>query len=159
MVKQKKNNTYKIIIMETIGLACDHAGFQLKEFLIGYLESKSYKIIDFGTYSEESADYTDFAHPLAEAVENNKCSFGISICGSGNGINMTVNKHQGIRSALCWNAKIANLARQHNNANICALPARFISTEEASNIIDSFLEAEFEGGRHQRRIEKIPAKK
>ncbi|HXK82631.1 MAG TPA: ribose 5-phosphate isomerase B [Bacteroidales bacterium] len=145
--------------MKTIGLACDHAGFKLKEFLIGYLESKNFKIIDFGTYSEESADYPDFAHPLAEAVEQSKCAFGISICGSGNGINMTVNKHQGIRSALCWNSEIASLARQHNNANICALPARFISTEEACNIIDAFLHAEFEGGRHQKRIDKIPKTK
>jgi len=142
--------------MKTIGLACDHAGFKLKEFLIGYLESKNFKIIDFGTYSEESADYPDFAHPLAEAVEQSKCAFGISICGSGNGISMTVNKHAGIRAALCWSVEIARLARLHNNANILSLPARFISEKETYIMIDVFFSTDFEGGRHQRRIDKIP---
>jgi len=142
--------------MKKIGFACDHAGYDLKEFLIGYIESKGLEVEDFGTNSAESCDYPDFAHPLAKAVEEKVCDFGISICGSGNGINMTVNKHQGIRSALCWNVEIAALARQHNNANICALPARFIDFAEACNIVDAFLDAQFEGGRHQRRIDKIP---
>ena len=145
--------------MKTIGLACDHAGFKLKLYLIKYLESKNYKIADFGTNSEKSCDYPDFAHPLAKAVENGTCDLGISICGSGNGINMTVNKHQSIRSALCWNAEISELARLHNNANICALPARFLTNEEAVIIIDKFLNTDFEGGRHINRINKIPITK
>ncbi len=145
--------------MKTIGFACDHAGFNLKNHLIEYLKQKSYKILDFGTYSQESCDYPDFAHPLAEAVENGQCDLGISLCGSGNGINMTVNKHQKIRSALCWNNEISKLARLHNDANICALPARFISYEEAESIIDIFLNTQFEGGRHLNRIKKIPINK
>lgn len=139
-----------------ISLASDHAGFKLKLFLIDYLKSKNIIINDFGCYSSDSCDYPDFAHPLALSVENKDCDFGISICGSGNGINMTVNKHQGIRSALCWNVEIASLARLHNNANICSLPARFISKDLAKEIVDVFLATNFEGGRHLRRINKIP---
>ena len=142
--------------MITIGLACDHAGYKTKEFLIGYLESNGFETKNFGTNSEDSCDYPDYAHPMAEAVENGSCQLGISICGSGNGINMTVNKHSGIRSALCWNTEIAALARQHNDANICALPARFVNIEEACSIVDAFLNSSFEGGRHQGRIDKIP---
>jgi len=142
--------------MKRIGFACDHAGFQLKNFLIDYLSKKGYETLNFGTNSEESCDYADFAHPLAEAVESGKCDIGVSICGSGNGINMTVNKHQGIRSALCWNVEISELARLHNDANICALPARFISQETAVEILEKFLNTEFEGGRHINRINKIP---
>jgi len=145
--------------MKTIGFACDHAGFKLKIYLFEYLNSQGYITIDFGTDSEDSCDYPDFAHPLAYAIENKNCDFGISICGSGNGINMTVNKHQGIRSALCWNYEIAKLARLHNNANICALPARFITNDTAVAIIDKFLNTEFEGGRHINRVEKIPIRK
>ena len=145
-------------IKTKISIACDHAGFKTKEYLKEYLTQKAYKVIDFGCFSEESVDYSDFAHPMAVSVENGESEFGISLCGSGNGINMTVNKHQGIRSALCWNTELASLAKQHNNANICALPARFISLEEAKNIIDIFIETDFEGGRHQKRIEKIPIK-
>ena len=141
---------------QKISIACDHAGFKTKEYLKDYLTQKGYKVNDFGCFSEESVDYPDFAHPMAESVEKGEADFGISICGSGNGINMTVNKHQGIRSALCWNTEHASLAKQHNNANVCALPARFISMEEAKNIIDAFIDAEFEGDRHIRRIEKIP---
>ena len=115
--------------------------------------------MDFGTYSEESCDYPDFAHKLAEAIENKDCEIGIAICGSGNGINMTVNKHQLIRSALCWNPEISRLARLHNDANICALPARFVSFEEAKEIVDVFLGTEFEGGRHIIRINKIPVRR
>jgi len=138
-----------------IGLACDHAGFELKEKVVKYLNNKNIETTDFGTYSNESCDYPDFAHKLALAVENGECYPGISICGSGNGINITVNKHAKIRSALCWTPEIASLARAHNNANILAMPARFISEEVAYQIIEAFLTTEFEGGRHQTRIDKI----
>jgi ribose 5-phosphate isomerase B len=144
--------------ISTIGIAADHAGYKMKQELIEYLESNGFECVDFGTHSSESADYPDFAHPLAEAVETEKVSIGISICGSGNGINMTVNKHQGIRAALCWNQEIAGLARLHNNANICSIPARFVSFQQAVSIVDTFLSTEFEGGRHQRRINKMPVK-
>jgi len=139
-----------------IAIACDHAGFQMKEHIKDYLEGKGHEITDLGALSDESSDYPDFAHPLSIAVESKKYDFGISMCGSGNGINMAANKHQGIRSALCWNTEIAALAKAHNNANICALPARFISNENAEHIVDTFLTTPFEGGRHQRRIDKIP---
>jgi ribose 5-phosphate isomerase B len=138
-----------------IPIGADHAGFNLKGKIIQFLESKGYKVQDFGCFSEESIDYPDFAHPVAEMVEENTGMLGILICGSGNGINMTANKHKGIRSALCWNAEIAELARQHNDANIVALPARFISEQEALEIVETFLGTAFEGGRHQRRIDKI----
>ncbi|HRW62985.1 MAG TPA: ribose 5-phosphate isomerase B [Bacteroidales bacterium] len=141
-----------------IGIACDHAGFEMKEKLTVFLEKSGYTITDYGTNSTESADYPDFAHPLAEAVENGKHKFGITLCGSGNGINMTANKHQGIRAALCWNNEISELARLHNDANICSLPARFIDFELAKKIVNTFLNTTFEGGRHTRRIEKIPVK-
>ncbi len=138
-----------------IPIGADHAGFSLKGKIIQFLESKGYHVQDFGCFSEESIDYPDFAHPVAEMVEQNTDILGILICGSGNGINMTANKHKGIRSALCWNKEIAELARQHNDANIIALPARFISEKEALEIVDTFLGTAFEGGRHQRRIDKI----
>lgn len=141
-----------------IGIACDHAGFETKEGLKKYLEQKGYEIIDFGTNSDESVDYPDFAHSLAYEVEKNDSMIGISLCGSGNGINMAANKHRYIRSALCWNVEIAQLARKHNNANICALPARFIDVNEAKIIVEAFLNTNFEGGRHERRIKKIPVK-
>ncbi len=142
--------------MKNIAFACDHAGYDTKIFLIKMLEKEGHRIQDFGTHSTESADYPDFAHPMAAAVESGVFDFGISLCGSGNGINMTVNKHQGIRAALCWNVEIAELARLHNNANVCAVPARFVSLELAAEIVNKFLETKFEGGRHQKRIEKIP---
>ena len=138
-----------------IPIGADHAGFNLKGKIIQFLESKGFEVKDFGCFSEESIDYPDFAHPVAEMVEENTGMLGILICGSGNGINMTANKHKGIRSALCWNAEIAALARQHNDANIVALPARFISEQEALEIVETFLGTAFEGGRHQRRIDKI----
>ena len=141
-----------------IAVAADHAGFELKGEIIKHLENKGIKVKDFGTHSDSPDDYPDFAHPLAYAVENNEYPLGFSICGSGNGINMTVNKHAGIRSAVCWSEEIARLARFHNDANICALPARFISKELAIKIVDIFLSTDFEGGRHSRRIEKIPIK-
>jgi len=139
-----------------IAICSDHAGFELKKKLIDYLKSKNVKEIkDFGAYTAESSDYPDYAHPIATAVENGEYDFGISLCGTGNGINMTVNKHKGIRAALCWMPEIASLARRHNNANVLSLPARFIDEEEAKQIVNVFFETDFEGGRHQRRIDKI----
>lgn len=138
-----------------IPIGCDHAGFDLKQKVVKRLTDKGYEMKDFGCHSTDSIDYPDFAHPVANLVEENKGMLGILICGSGNGINMTANKHEGIRSALCWKEEIASLARQHNDANIIALPARFISEEDAFAMIDAFLETEFEGGRHQKRVDKI----
>lgn len=142
--------------MRTIGLACDHAGFELKEFVKAWLDAKGWSYKDFGTYSCESVDYPDYAHPLALAVEAGECYPGIAICGSGNGISMTLNKHQDIRAALCWIPEIARLARMHNDANILVMPGRFISNEEADEIMEQFFSTEFEGGRHIGRINKIP---
>lgn len=142
--------------MKPIALCSDHAGHGLKAVIEGYLEAREIPYKDFGTHSEESCDYPDFAHPAALAVESGECGLGIGICGTGNGISMTLNKHQGIRAALCWNQDIARLARQHNDANILTLPARFIDEVTAIQIVDTFLDTEFEGGRHQRRIDKIP---
>ena len=138
-----------------IGIACDHAGFEYKEKLKEYLSSKGKEIKDFGCYSEESVDYPDFAHQLAESIENNTNDLGIQFCGTGNGINMSANKHQEIRAALCWNTHIAEQARLHNNANILTMPARHLSWQEVKNIVDTFLSTEFEGGRHERRVNKI----
>lgn len=142
--------------MKTVGMACDHAGFELKEYIKGILEGKGYSVKDFGTHSSESMDYPDTAHPLAQAVEAGDVDFGVAMCGSGNGITMTLNKHQGVRAALCWDPEISSLAKRHNNANILSMPARFISKEEAVAILEAYLNAEFEGGRHQKRIDKIP---
>lgn len=141
-----------------IAICSDHAGFELKSIIEGYLEANDKQYKDFGTYSTESCDYPDFAHPCANAVESGQCYPGIAMCGSGNGIAMTLNKHQGIRAAICWTPELARLARQHNDANVLVLPARFINPVEALAIVDAFLEADFEGGRHQRRIDKIPVK-
>lgn len=144
--------------METIAFASDHAGYELKKALIEYVNSKGYNVLDFGTDSDESCDYPDFAHPAAKAVEDGTAAFGIAMCGTGNGIQMTLNKHQGIRAALCWRPELAALAKEHNNANILVLPARFVSYDEAVAIVDAYLNAKFEGGRHQRRIDKIAVK-
>lgn len=141
-----------------IAICSDHAGFELKSIIEGYLEADNKEYKDFGTYSADSCDYPDFAHPCANAVETGECPFGIAMCGSGNGIAMTLNKHQGIRAALCWTPELARLARQHNDANILVLPARFINPVEALAIVDAFFETPFEGGRHIPRINKIPAK-
>lgn len=141
--------------MKSIGIACDHAGYELKEFLVGYLSSNGYEVTDFGTDSEQSVDYPDFAHPLAEAVASGELPAGIGICGSGEGMTITLNKHRGIRAGLCWIPEIAELTRLHNDANILVLPARFISNDEAIAIVDKFLGTGFEGGRHERRIAKI----
>lgn len=147
MVKKKK-----------IAIVSDHAGFYLKRKLYDFLIKQKYEVKDFGTFTEEMVDYPDFGHKMAEAVAAGEYELGISICGTGNGINMTANKHQGIRSALCWNEEISRLARAHNDANVCALPGRFISESEAYLIVRVFLETDFEGGRHKRRIDKIPLK-
>lgn len=139
-----------------IALAADHAGFALKGIVKALLEGLGYEVKDFGTFSEASCDYADFAHLAARAIENGECDFGIAMCGSGNGIQMTFNKHQHIRAALCWIPELASLARQHNDANVLVLPARFISEHLAIETVDAYLAAEFEGGRHQKRIDKIP---
>jgi len=140
---------------QVIPIGADHAGFELKEAIKSYFKERGYTFKDYGTYSEESIDYPDYGHPVAQHVLENRNTLGIVICGSGNGINMTVNKHQGIRGALCWKEDLAELARQHNDANIIALPARFISTEEGIQMVEKFLTTEFEGGRHQNRVNKI----
>lgn len=142
-----------------IAICSDHAGYELKSIVEGYLMSQGIKYEDFGTDSDASCDYADYAHPCAEAIESGRDYPGIGICGSGNGINMTLNKHQGIRSALCWNVELAKLARAHNNANVLVLPARFIEPALALAIVDAFLATPFDGGRHERRIAKIPVKK
>ncbi|MBP5504919.1 MAG: ribose 5-phosphate isomerase B [Bacteroidales bacterium] len=144
--------------MTRVGMACDHAGYELKEYIKKVLARKGYEVVDFGTHSTESMDYPDTAHPLAEALEAGKVDFGVAMCGSGNGITMTLNKHQKVRAALCWKPEIAALAKQHNNANILSMPARFISRRMALRILEAYLGAEFEGGRHQKRIDKIPCK-
>ena len=137
-------------------IAADHAGYTLKEIVAKAMEKKGYEVIDIGTHSDQSVDYPDFAHPLSDRLlKSPDLSFGILICGSGNGVAMTANKHENIRAAISWNEEVARLAKQHNNANVLALPARFITQEEALRIIDAFLESEFEGGRHQRRVSKI----
>jgi len=138
-----------------VSIGSDHAGFDLKTELIAYLKGKQVEVDDKGTYSADRADYADYGHAVATSVVNKEVDFGILMCGSGNGINMTANKHKGIRAALCWNSEISALARQHNDANILTLPARYISKEEAFKCVDVFLTEKFEGGRHQQRIEKI----
>ena len=139
-----------------IAICSDHAGFELKSKTIEYLKTNGVtELIDFGAYSSESSDYPDFAHPMAVSIQQGDSDVGISICGSGNGISMTLNKHKGIRAALCWMPEIATLARKHNDANVLSLPARFVSYTEAIQIIDAFINSEFEGGRHQGRIEKM----
>lgn len=139
-------------------MACDHAGFELKEFLKSALTEKGLDIKDFGTYTSDSVDYPDMIHPLAKEINAGNYEFGIIMCGSANGVSMVANKYQNVRCALCWEEEIAQLAKQHNNANIISLPARFISKEKALSIVEAYLNTEFEGGRHQKRVEKIPIK-
>ena len=141
-----------------IAMASDHAGYALKLQVKAWLEAQGAEVHDFGCYSSESCDYPDFAHPCAVAVENAEVDFGVILCGTGNGISMTANKHQGVRAALCWDVPLAELARQHNNANVLALPARFISEELAIKITEAFFRSDFEGGRHERRVQKIALK-
>lgn len=140
---------------KSIVIGGDHAGFEYKSQVIEYLKENGYEVVDKGTYSSSSADYPDFAHPVAAAVESKEAALGILICGSGNGVAITANKHQGIRAALCWLPEIASLSRQHNNANIICLPARFVSIEMAKEMVQVFLTTPFEGGRHQTRVGKI----
>lgn len=141
-----------------VGMCSDHAGYELKEAIKAWLGDRGVDVVDFGTDSEASCDYPDFAHPCAEAVEAGRCFPGIAMCGSGNGISMTLNKHQGIRAALCWTVELAELARKHNDANVLVLPARFIPADLALKIVEAFLNTDFEGGRHVRRVEKIALK-
>lgn len=143
---------------KTVGLASDHAGFPLKQFVKQYLEERHIPYKDYGTQSAESCDYPDFAHALASGIESGEVFPGIGICGTGEGVAMTMNKHQKIRAALCWNPEIAHMARLHNNANALVMPGRFIDSEMARKILDEFFATDFEGERHQRRIDKIPLK-
>jgi ribose 5-phosphate isomerase B len=138
-----------------VAIGGDHAGFEYKEDLISYLEAQEIPFQDFGTYSTDSVDYPDFAHPVASAVEQGEASFGILLCGSANGVAITANKHQGIRAAICWGEEITKLAREHNNANIICIPARFVREGDAEKMVGIFMNTEFEGGRHERRVEKI----
>jgi len=138
-----------------IAIGCDHAGYEYKEMLKKSLIKKGHKVQDFGTHSEDSVDYPDFVHPVAKLVDTKKVNKGILICGSGNGVSMTANKYKNVRAALCWNKSLATLARQHNNANVVSIPARFITKRMASVIVKAFLDTPFEGGRHLRRVKKI----
>jgi ribose 5-phosphate isomerase B len=141
--------------IQTIAIGCDHGGFAYKDSIIALLKKENIEVTDFGTFSDASVDYPDFGHKVATAVENQEADLGIVLCGSGNGIAMTVNKHQGIRCALCWTAEIAALAKQHNNANVISIPARFVSEALALEMVDIFIRTEFEGGRHATRVGKI----
>ncbi len=156
MLNLLKHTTMEV---KTVGVACDHAGYPLKQFVLQYLDKKGYPYKDFGTYSDESVDYPDFAHPLAEAIESGEVYPGIAICGSGEGMAMTLNKHQGVRAGLAWCKDIAQLIRQHNDANVLVMPGRFIDNKTAEVIMDEFFKATFEGGRHERRVKKIPVSK
>jgi ribose 5-phosphate isomerase B len=138
-----------------VAIGSDHAGFVYKTELVKWLNQKGIQVADMGVYEDKSVDYPDYAHPVAHSVENGETAFGILLCGSANGVCMTANKHQGIRAALCWNSDVARLVRQHNNANIICLPARFIALELAKNLVDIFMETPFEGGRHAQRVEKM----
>lgn len=139
----------------TIAIGCDHAGYQYKEYLSKRLHKAGYTVIDCGTYGLESVDYPDFVHPVAKTIESGQAQLGILICGSANGVAMTANKHQTIRAAIAWKVELAALARQHNNANVLCVPARFVSKRMAGLMVDAFLDTDFEGGRHQRRVDKI----
>lgn len=142
-------------LTKPVAIGSDHAGFEYKQYVISFLEGKGLAFKDFGAHSTESADYPDFAHPVAEAVESGDFAFGILLCGSGNGVAITANKHQGVRAALCWDKEIAELARKHNNANVLCVPARFIPEDVAEVMVETFVATEFEGGRHENRVAKI----
>ena len=144
--------------IKTVGIACDHAGFALKKYVLQYLEEKGLEYKDYGTFSDMSSDYPDFAHALAEGIENGDVYPGIAICASGEGMTITLNKHQGVRAGLAWNTEIAELTRQHNDANVIVLPGRFVDNKTAGKILDVFFKTTFEGGRHARRVEKIAIK-
>lgn len=142
-------------IKKPIAIGSDHAGYDYKEDLISFLEAKGLPFKDFGTHSKDSVDYPDFAHPVAKAVEDGDASFGVLICGSANGVAITANKHQGIRAAICWGEELAQLAREHNNANVLCIPARFVREGDAEKMLDIFINTAFEGGRHENRVNKI----
>jgi ribose 5-phosphate isomerase B len=142
-------------LTKPVAVGADHAGYEYKTVIVDLLQNKGLEVKDFGTYSQDSVDYPDFAHPVASAVENGEAGLGILICGSGNGVAITANKHQDIRAAICWQTDLARLARQHNNANIICIPARFVSTPEAEEMVNIFLSTAFEGGRHEKRVGKI----
>ena len=144
---------------KVIAIASDHAGYKKKQAIKKYFEKKGIEYKDYGCFTDESCDYPDYAHLIAGAIERGQYETGVTFCGSGQGINMTANKYQNVRSALCWIPEIAVLAREHNDANICAVPGRFVSDEEAERIVEAFLNSEFQGGRHARRVDKIPIKK
>jgi len=141
--------------IKTIAIGCDHAGFPYKDSIIKLLEAKGIEVKDMGTNSADSVDYPDFVHPVADSVESGESQLGVTLCGSGNGVAMTANKHQDIRAAICWNEERAALARQHNDANVISIPVRFIEEETALKMVETFIETEFEGGRHARRVGKI----
>lgn len=138
-----------------IVIACDHAGYDTKVIVIKHLSELGYKVVDFGTDSAEPIDYPEFGHKIGESIEKGSFEKGISICGSGNGINMVANKHRGVRGAICWNTEISEMARRHNDANVCSIPARYVDIDETLRIIEVFLNTSFDGGRHERRINKI----
>lgn len=142
-------------LSKPIAIGSDHAGYDYKEDLISFLEGKGLPFTDMGTHSLDSVDFPDFAHPVSNAVENAEAAFGILLCGSANGVAMTANKHQGVRAAICWGEEIAQLAREHNNANIICIPARFVREGDAEKMVSIFMTTEFEGGRHERRVAKI----
>ena len=142
-------------LSKPIAVGADHAGYEYKTVIVELLKNKGLEVKDFGTCNTDSVDYPDFAHPVATAIENGEANLGILICGSGNGVAITANKHQGIRAAICWNKDIARLSRQHNNANILCIPSRFVPTPEAEEMVNIFLSAPFEGGRHEKRVEKM----
>jgi ribose 5-phosphate isomerase B len=138
-----------------IGVASDHAGYSLKTYIIAKLKEWGYEVVDYGTNSDSSVDYPDFGHPLGKAIDAEECEKGVAICYSGNGINMVLNRHKGVRAALCWNSEVTKLARKHNDANVCVLPGHFIAEQEAGEIVSLFLSVSFDGGRHIKRIQKI----
>lgn len=155
----KKNSMEPLFnFTKPVAIGSDHAGFEMKAFIISFLEGKGMSFKDFGPITTDSVDYPDFAHPVADAVESGECSFGILLCGSGNGVAMTANKHLHIRAALCWDDEIAALARKHNNANVLCIPARFVSEDTAEEMVDVFIDTPFEGGRHCNRVDKIGLK-
>jgi ribose 5-phosphate isomerase B len=142
-------------IRKPAAIGCDHAGFDCKEDLISFLEAEKIPFTDFGTFSKDSVDYPDFAHPVAKAVEKGEASFGILLCGSANGVSITANKHAGVRAAVCWGEELAELARKHNDANVICIPARFVRDGDAEKMLDVFMNTAFEGGRHAKRVNKI----
>jgi len=142
-------------LSKPIAIGCDHAGFEYKTEIVKFLNSKGWQVKDFGTYAPDSVDYPDYAHPVSEAVEKEEVAFGILLCGSANGVAITANKHQNVRAGLCWISDVAKLVRLHNNANIICIPARFVSTPDAEEMVNVFLTTSFEGGRHEKRVKKI----